>query len=142
MIYDEDPFRRRPENRWPGENDRRGLSEWRKIWPNGLPDEGQSSKPGHRMAAEGMPFPWWWNGGTIPTDLDVIWGMSVEGPDGLSPYYIVSIIPGRNPALDPQNIGPADRSRQGRSILLPVSGPPLPTPHRVRIDPDSCRQWS
>ena len=76
MIYDEDPFRRRPENRWPGENDRRGLSEWRKIWPNGLPDEGQSSKPGHRMAAEGMPFPRRWNGGTISTDLDVIWGMS------------------------------------------------------------------
>ena len=30
------------------------------------------------MAAEGMPFPWWWNGGTISTVLDVIWGMSVE----------------------------------------------------------------
>ncbi len=28
-----------------------GVSEWRKIWPNGLPDEGQSPKPGHRMAA-------------------------------------------------------------------------------------------
>ena len=46
MIYDEDPFRRRPENRWPGENDKRGLSEWRKIWPNGLPDEGQIVKSG------------------------------------------------------------------------------------------------
>ena len=31
MIYDEDPFRRRPEDRWPGENDRRGLPEWRKT---------------------------------------------------------------------------------------------------------------
>ena len=30
------------------------------------------------MAAEGMPFPWRWNGGTISTDLDVIWGMSVK----------------------------------------------------------------
>ncbi len=30
------------------------------------------------MAAEGMPFPWRWNGGTISTDLDVIWGMSID----------------------------------------------------------------
>ena len=30
------------------------------------------------MAAEGMPFPWWWNGGTISTVLDDIWGMSVD----------------------------------------------------------------
>ena len=30
------------------------------------------------MAAEGMPFPRRWNGGTISTDLDVIWGMSGE----------------------------------------------------------------
>ncbi len=28
------------------------------------------------MAAEGMPFSWRWNGGTISTVLDVIWGMS------------------------------------------------------------------
>ncbi len=39
--------------------------------------EGRSPKSGHRMAAEGMPFPWRWNGSTISTDLDVIWGMSV-----------------------------------------------------------------
>ncbi len=30
------------------------------------------------MAAEGMPLPWRWNGGTISTVLDVIWGMSAE----------------------------------------------------------------
>ena len=30
------------------------------------------------MAAEGVPFPWRWNGGTISTELDVIWGMSAE----------------------------------------------------------------
>jgi hypothetical protein len=30
------------------------------------------------MAAEGMPFPWRWNGGTISTVLDGIWGMSVQ----------------------------------------------------------------
>ncbi len=28
------------------------------------------------MAAEGMPFPWPWNGGTISKVLDGIWGMS------------------------------------------------------------------
>ena len=45
---------------------------------NGLPDEGRSPKSGHRMAAEGIPFPWRGNGSTISTDLDVIWGMSVD----------------------------------------------------------------
>ncbi len=30
------------------------------------------------MAAKGIQFPWWWNGNTISTDLDVIWGMSVK----------------------------------------------------------------
>jgi len=29
------------------------------------------------MAAEGMPFPWRGNGGTISTNLDGIWGISV-----------------------------------------------------------------
>ena len=53
------------------------MSEWRKIWPNGLPDEGRSPKSGHRMAAEGIPFPWRSYGGTIPTNLDGTWGMSV-----------------------------------------------------------------
>ncbi len=54
------------------------MSEWRKIWANGFPNEDRSPKSGHRMAAEGMPFPWRWNGGTISTDLDVIWGMSIR----------------------------------------------------------------
>ena len=45
---------------------------------HGLPDEGRSPESGHRMAAEGMPFPWRWNGSTISTDSDVIWGMSVS----------------------------------------------------------------
>ena len=47
-----------------------------KNWANGVLDEGRSPESGHRMAAEGMPFPWRWNGSTISTDLDVIWGMS------------------------------------------------------------------
>ncbi len=25
------------------------------------------------MAVEGMQFPWWWNGGTVFPNLDVIW---------------------------------------------------------------------
>ncbi len=48
------------------------------IWANGLPSEGRSPKSGHRMAAEGMQFPWRWYGGTIFPNLDVIWGMSVN----------------------------------------------------------------
>jgi hypothetical protein len=54
------------------------VSEWRKIWADGLPDEGKSPKSGHRMAAEGLPFPWRWDGGTISLNLEVIWGMSVK----------------------------------------------------------------
>ena len=45
-------------------------------WENGLPDEGRSPESGHRMAAEGMPFPWRGNGSTISIDLAVIWEMS------------------------------------------------------------------
>ena len=54
------------------------MSEWRKIWANGLPNEDRSPQSGHRMAAEGVPFLWRWNGGTISTVLEVIWGMSVS----------------------------------------------------------------
>ena len=56
------------------------MSEWRKIRANGLPNEDRSPKSGHRMAADGMPFPWRWNGGTNSTVLDGIWGMSVQTP--------------------------------------------------------------
>jgi hypothetical protein len=34
------------------------------------------------MAVEGMPLPWRWNGSTISTDLDVIWGMSGDSLGG------------------------------------------------------------
>ena len=47
-------------------------------WANGVPDEGRSPKSGHRMAAEGIQFPWRGNGSTISTDLDGIWGMSAN----------------------------------------------------------------
>ncbi len=50
---------------------------FRKIWTNGRPNEARSPKSGHRMAAQGMPFPWRWNGGTISSNLWVIWGMLV-----------------------------------------------------------------
>ena len=49
---------------------------------NGLPDEDQSPESSHRMAAEGMPFPWWWNGGMISMNLKNIWGMSVYWSGG------------------------------------------------------------
>ncbi len=45
------------------------MSEWRKIRGNGLPNEDRSPKSGHRMAAEGMPFPWQWYGGTISPEF-------------------------------------------------------------------------
>ncbi len=56
------------------------MSEWRKIWANGLPNEGRSPKSGHRMAAKGIQLPWWWDGGTIFLILGVIWEMSVKVP--------------------------------------------------------------
>ena len=55
------------------------MPKWRKNWENSLPDEGRSPESGYRMAAEGVPFPWRWTSGTISTQLDVIWGMSVQG---------------------------------------------------------------
>ena len=52
------------------------MSELWKIWANGLPNEGGSSKSGYRLAAVGMQFLWRWDGDTISTNLDCIWGMS------------------------------------------------------------------
>ena len=49
----------------------------RQIWANGLPNQSGSPKSGHRMAAVGMQFPWRWDGDTISTNLDCIWGISV-----------------------------------------------------------------
>ncbi len=60
------------------------MSEWRKSRENGLPDEARSPESGYRMAAEGIQFPWRWDGSTISTNLDVIWGMLVlVPPNGL-----------------------------------------------------------
>ena len=44
---------------------------------------------------KGMPFPWRGNGGTISTNLDVIWGMSVDIPV-CAPMFC-------GPPVDPQN---------------------------------------
>ncbi len=43
--------------------------------PGCLPNEGRPLKSGHRMAAKKMQFPWRWDGHTISTNLDVIWGI-------------------------------------------------------------------
>ena len=40
------------------------------------------------MAAEGMPFPWRWTSGTISTNLEVIWGMSVQYVGTLVVAYV------------------------------------------------------
>ncbi len=60
------------------------MSEWRKIWANGLSNEGRSAKSGHRMAAEGMQFLWRWDGSTISLYLEVIWEISVNNAPTLS----------------------------------------------------------
>ena len=52
------------------------MSEWRQIWPNGLPTKGRSPKSNHRLAAEKTPFPRRWYEGMISADLEVIWAMS------------------------------------------------------------------
>jgi len=36
------------------------------------------------MTAEGMQFPWRWDSGTISTNSDIIWGMSVERKEGMT----------------------------------------------------------
>jgi len=54
------------------------VSEWRKIWTDGLPSEGRSPKSGHRMAAEGMQSACRWNGGTAALNLEVIWEMLAQ----------------------------------------------------------------
>ncbi len=44
----------------------------------GIPSAGRFLKSGHQVAAKGMQFPWRWDGGTISTNLDIIWEMSVK----------------------------------------------------------------
>ena len=44
-------------------------------WPS---KRGPISKIRPSDAAEGMQFPWRWNGGTISPNLGVIWEMSVH----------------------------------------------------------------
>ncbi len=88
------------------------MSEWRKIWANGLPNEGQSPKLAHRMAAEGMQFPWRWNGGTISLNLGVIWEMSAQ--------------------CRPQNARPAPRRSTEDPSLTPKSSVNLLTQNVVQ----------
>ncbi len=38
--------------------------------------------PAITLAAKGIEFPWRWTSGTISTNLDVLWGMSVETEPG------------------------------------------------------------
>ena len=47
-------------------------------WPS---ERGQTAKVRSSEACEGMEFPWRWISGTIFTNLDVIWGMSVSLTD-------------------------------------------------------------
>ena len=36
-----------------------------------------ATDPGHGIVAEGIQFPWRWNGGTISLNSGVIWNISV-----------------------------------------------------------------
>ena len=76
MIYDEDPFRRRPRKStagakrrercvWMYENMGKWASRYRKI-----------ERSGHRVAAKMIPFPRRWHGGMISANSEAIWGMS------------------------------------------------------------------
>ena len=79
MNCGQDPLRPRPgKSTARRKRQQRGVSEWRKIWANGRPNEGRSPKSGQRIAAKVIPFPWRSESGTISTNLDVIWKMSVE----------------------------------------------------------------
>ncbi len=52
-------------------------------WPSA---RGQTAKVRSSEGCEGMELPWRWISGTIFTNLDVIWGMSIklEMPDLVS----------------------------------------------------------
>jgi len=49
-------------------------------WPSG---HRKTEKSGHRMAAEKILFPRQWYGGTISTNLEVIWEMSDKNIEAL-----------------------------------------------------------
>ena len=55
-----------------------GVNDAERLWrdPAMRAIAGRLPKACHRMAAEGMQFPWRWDSGTIATKLDVIWVMS------------------------------------------------------------------
>ncbi len=54
------------------------MSEWRKIWANGLTGTVKSPKSGRQTVAEEKPFQRRCNLGTIAVSLEVIWGMSAK----------------------------------------------------------------
>ncbi len=55
-------------------------------WPS---QRGQAAKVRSSEGCEGMEFPWRWISGTIFTNLDVIWGMSVEPLDEPDPGHVL-----------------------------------------------------
>ena len=76
MIYDEDPFRRRP-RKLTARRKRHGRCVWMPEnmdkWASG---NRNIAKSGHRVAAEIIPFPRRWHGSMISANLEAIWGMS------------------------------------------------------------------
>ncbi len=54
------------------------MSEWRKIWASGVPNESRSPNSGYRMAAKRVQPPLRWDCGMISTNVSGIWEMSVQ----------------------------------------------------------------
>ncbi len=76
MIYDEDPFRRRPGKSTARRTRQKGsvwMTENMDKWPS---KHRKSEKSGHRLTAEKTLFPRRWYGGMISANLEVIWEMS------------------------------------------------------------------
>jgi len=76
------------------------------------------------MAAEGVQFFWRWNGGTISTNLDVIWGMSDEaaamtGPGTMGPeppLAMLAELTHRCPLRCPYCSNPLELERRGQEL--------------------------
>ena len=80
MIYDEDPFRRRP-GKSTARRKRQEKCVWmaRKMteWPS---KRGPITKIMPSDGCKGDTAPWRWDCGMISTNFDGIWGMSVNSP--------------------------------------------------------------
>ncbi len=79
MIYDEDPFRRRPRKSTARhKSDGRGTSGWRKIRAMAFQARADGQNQAIGWLRKGCSSFWRWESDTNSTNLDGIWGMSVH----------------------------------------------------------------